>query len=119
MEGKIGGIVVALLIAGGLVWMQYSNKGNDEQDLKDVAHEVLMTINDYDQYESDYVFYFDMHHDEAFEDNYQMGGKRRSATFDEDSYWNQILDAMIATAQADKETQVVAGLQNLKVRLFE
>ena len=118
MEGKIGGIIVALLIACGLVYMQYSNKGNDEQELRDVAHEVLMTISDYDQNESDYDFYFDMHHEQAFEDNYQMGGKRRSASFDEDGYWTQILSAMIETAQADKEPEIIAGLQDLKLRFL-
>ena len=119
MEGKIGGIVIAILIASGFVWMNYANKGSDRADLKEVAYEVLTTIEDYSQNESDYDFYFEMHHEQAFEDNYQMGGKRRSSSFNEDAYWAQLLTAMIETAQADNEPDIVAGLEDLRVRFFE
>ena len=116
MESKIGGIVIALLIACGLVWFQYSSKGSEKDELRQVAYEVLATIDDYSQFESDYDFYFDMHHEEAFENNYQMGGRRRNATFDEDGYWNELLTAMIQTAQADEEPEIVAGLKDLNER---
>ena len=117
--GKMAGIIVAILIACGFVWMDYSKKGDDKQELRDVAFEVLAVLPDYEAHESEYQYYFDMYHDDAFETHYQMGGKRRAASFDEEAYWAEMLGLMINSADADGEDEVAESLRLLQTEMLD
>ena len=118
MESKLVGIVVALLIGGGLFWMKFNDKNNDEQDLRNIAYAVLETAPGFDDHESDYEYYFELFHDETFERHYRMGGRRTSASFDEDAYWTELLAEMIRSASADGKAEVATGLTELRDNLF-
>lgn len=117
--GKLGGIVVAIAIACGLVWMNYSEKGDDKQELREVAFEVFAVLPDYEANQSEYEFYFDMYHDDAFEKHYRMGGKRRAASFDEEAYWTEMFGQMITSATADGEDEVAESLRSLQAEMLD
>jgi len=115
---KLGGIIVALLIGGGILWMRTSDKSENKQELSNVAYEVLATIPNYSDHESDYDYYFEMYHDDVFEDHYSIGSKRVAPSFDEDGYWTVMFTSMITTATADGEDEVVEGLEQLRDDMF-
>jgi len=115
---KLGGIIVAILIGGGIFWMRTSDKNENKQELSDIAHEVLASVPNYSKYESDYDYYFEMYHDDIFEDHYRLGGKYSGPSFDEDGYWTEMFTSMIRSADADGEDEVVDGLTNLRDEMF-
>lgn len=119
MEGKAAGIFIAILIACGVVWYQYSSKGSESADMREVAAAVFETMPDYAEHQSDYEYYLDLYHEDAFENNYSMGSRRRSSSFDEGEYWNELLNAMITTASADKKPEVAENLTQLRLRINE
>ena len=111
---KFGGIIIALLIGGGILWMRTNDKNEDKQELSDIAHEVIAAMPDYDEHGSDYDYYFEMYHDDVFEDHYSIGSKRVGPSFDEDGYWTVMFTSMINTARADGEDDVVEGFTGLR-----
>ncbi len=117
--GKLGGIVVAIAIACGFVWMDYSKKGDNKEELREVAFEVFAVLPDYEANQSEYEYYFDMYHDDAFENHYRMGGKRRSASFDEEAYWIEMFGLMIDSAKADGEDDIAESLESLQDEMLD
>jgi len=115
---KFGGILIAILIGGGIFWMRTSDKNENKQELSAIAHEVLAMAPDFDEHESDYNFYFEMYHDDVFEDHYRLGSKRVAPSFDEDGYWTEMFTSMISSADADGEDEVVDGLESLRDSMF-
>ena len=118
MDSKIAGIIVALLIGGGILWMKSSDKSENSQDLRNLVYEVLETADNFDKYESEYQMYFDLYHDEVFDANYRMGGRRTGPSFDEEAYWTEMFTLMIRSADADGETEVADGLRSLRDQLL-
>jgi hypothetical protein len=118
MEGKLAGVVIALLIGGGVFWMRTQDKNENKTELKAIAYMVLENAENYSKNQSDYEYYFDMFHDDVFEDHYRMGSKRVAPSFDEEGYWTVMFDSMITTARADGEDGVVEGLEQLQDEMF-
>lgn len=118
MEGKGWGIVLAILFACGMVWYQYSSKGNEQAELREVAYAVFESTPNFEQHESDYEYYFELFHDETFDRHYHMGSRRTSSSFDEDAYWEELLASMISTAKADGKDDLAQSLTDLHKRLM-
>lgn len=119
MEGKVGGIVLALLIACGVVWYKYSNKSDFAGEVHSVAVEILERLPDYDAHSDEYNAYLDAHHEEAFNAHYRMGGKYSSTQFDEDAYWNDLFAAMILHARSDRQEELATRLSELHRSLMD
>jgi hypothetical protein len=118
MEGKLGGIIIAILIGGGVFWMRTNDKNENKQELREVAYSVLERSPDFSEHETDYEYYFEMYHDDVFEDHYKLGSKRVAPSFDEDGYWTEMFSSMITSAEADGEDEVVEGLELLRGTMF-
>lgn len=115
MEGKIGGILIGVAIAVGIVWFQYSNKDSREQDLRDAAYAMFEAAPDARANAEVYSRWFERHHDACFDRNYTMGSRRRSSSFDETGYWQDLFDAMIAEANREQRTDLIDELRRMRL----
>ncbi|MEM8758254.1 MAG: hypothetical protein AAGF47_10795 [Planctomycetota bacterium] len=96
--GKLGGIVVALVIAGVMVGLKYSNKSDSADEYREQVSMLLATIPDYAEAGDYYEGLCDVHHERVFEEHYTMGGRRSSSSFDADAYIHDLLKTMAADA---------------------
>ncbi len=119
MEGKIGGIVVLIIIASIITWSKFSNKDDFKQEFSITAHQVIETIDDYAQHPTDYDYYFQKHHEQAFEHNYLLGGKLSDGKFNEDDYWQEVFDSMIKSAESDRQTEIAEIFRDLQTRILQ
>ncbi|MEM1184331.1 MAG: hypothetical protein AAGI53_04930 [Planctomycetota bacterium] len=98
---RLGGIVVALVIVGGLIFWRFSEKGGNSSEVHDIAVEMLESTPNWESHQTLYVQWLDEHHETCFEQYYDMGGRRQSASFDEFAYWNDLFPQMAASADRD------------------
>ncbi len=105
---KIGGIIFALIIAGGFVAWKYSQKGTASNEYRDAMISVYETACN-DQAEIDYVTgVVTSVHESAFEDAYMMGGRRSSASMDDYAYAESLQRALAAQLTRDKQADLLA-----------
>jgi hypothetical protein len=116
MEGKVGGILIGVIIAVGVVWFRYSNKDTRDQDLRDTAYALFETVTDPARDARVLGDWFERHHETCFDANYRMGGRRTSTEFDETGYWNDLFDAMNAEAARANRTDLTEDLRRLRLR---
>lgn len=118
MEGKLGGIVVALLIVGGIFWFKFNNKDSAGQEVHHAAILLFETLPDYNDHADDYEAYLDNHHESLFDRHYRMGSRRTSSSFNEDAYWNDLFTAMVIDARSDGNEELANNLAGLHQRLM-
>jgi len=95
------GIILVLAAVG--VGLKFARQGDDS---KQVLSEMKEVFAEADFYQSDPEFMNDLlerHHLTAFNEAYDIGSRRRRATFDEDKYLDVLLTGMISECnQRDK-----------------
>ena len=106
---KVGGIVLVLAIAGGILYFKFGKKAEASDQVKKEIMAFLPRVKDYEKYKSKLTQWADEAHHKAFESAYDIGG-RRSATFDEDAYTAKFFDILENRAQ-------MAGLRDLENNL--
>ncbi len=116
--GKLGGIVIALIIAAVLVGMKYSNKDDAAADTRAQVSALLQTLPDYDEAGPWYEGLADTHHEAVFEDHYQMGGRRTSTSFDAMAYIHDLLDHMIQDAESANQEARADLMRQLKQEVY-
>ncbi|MEO1534957.1 MAG: hypothetical protein AAFS11_05285 [Planctomycetota bacterium] len=99
--GKVGGIVVALINAGVVLGMKFSNKSDASGEYREQVSVLLATLPDYEQGKDYYEALCDQHHESCFDEHYKMGGRRSGASFDSDAYIHDLLKRMAADAKAN------------------
>ncbi|MEL6796635.1 MAG: hypothetical protein AAFO89_07400 [Planctomycetota bacterium] len=112
--GKVGGIVVALIIAGVMVSMKFSNKSDASGEYREQVSVLLATLPDYEQGKDYYEALCDQHHEDCFEAYYKMGSRRTGASFDSDAYIHDLLKRMAADARANGHTAQAEQLAALE-----
>ncbi len=60
---------------------------------------------------------FNSKYDAAFEEAYQMGGRRSSAKFDDTQFVEKLFDEMYSQAQKDGKGEIAKDIAGLKVDL--
>ncbi len=104
---KIGGIIFALIIAGGLTAWQYSKKGESSVEYRDAMISVYASACN-DQVEIDYVTgVITFVHERAFEDAYRTGSRRTSSSMDDYAYAESLQQAVAAQLTKDKQPDLL------------
>ena len=111
---SIGGIILTLVIVGGIVGYKFYGKSSAGNHARDAMHSYITRAEGYDQNREYIDHIFEMAHQEAFEDSYRMGSRRRSATFNDEQYAEEVFQIMIQQARRDGSTHIADALVKLR-----
>ncbi len=105
---KAAGIVVVIILLTG--WRLHNRGSDDKQVLADMK--ALITELELSSEDTAYLNgIVDREHRLAFDGAYDMGSRRRGATFDEDKYVDAVFQAMIARCDKDKKKDLAGKLR--------
>jgi hypothetical protein len=110
MEGRLGGVVVAIVIIGAVIGFKFYNKGSAADDVLLQARETVAQCPVYTKDPAYCDMICEACHDAAFDAAYTLGGRRSSAKFDESKYWDELYRGMMARANADGRKDVADAL---------
>lgn len=118
-NGKIIGIIVAIVIACGIGYKFFA-KGERDDDSKHRVSLMLRQLPDYHTHQALYLKWLDQHHDAAFDESYRRGASRRSSgKLNEDKYMYQVFVGMVESAEAegyvDQAKKLVELFPNVKL----
>lgn len=94
MGEKAIGIIVAVCIAGGVLWWKFGKQDDVSDAMYQEALALFETLPNYAGNEDEYAESLERVHDGVFDRHYMMGGRRTSARFDEDAYWTDLFATM-------------------------
>ena len=116
--GKIGGILVALVIGIVMVSMQYSNKSELADDTRLQVTGLLQNLPDYQEAGDYYEGLATKYHETTFEDYHKMGSRRKSSSFDSMGYIHELLEVMAKDAEGNGQSVRAGYLRELKGSVF-
>ncbi|RNC80493.1 MAG: hypothetical protein ED559_01390 [Phycisphaera sp.] len=116
--GKVGGVVVALVIAGVLVGLRFSNKDELAADTRVQVTELLMNLPDYGEAGAYYESLADTHHETVFDHHHKMSGRRISSSFDSMGYIHELLEEMAKDAERSNQNARAGYLRTLKSEVY-
>ena len=104
------------LIVVVVVWSKASNRSDASEA---VRAEIMELMEQLDVRDADRKFidtWSKVVHIHAFEQAYELGGRRRSASFDRDKYVDAFFSRMLRLAEEWKRNQLVEALRELSAR---
>jgi len=104
VASTIGGFVVVVAIVLGF---KFYNKGQANAEVKSEAAKIVQSLPGYQRNQAYYDSLVEHAHPIAFEVAYSMGGRRRSAKFNDQKYLSVLIAEMIKKARSDGKTDVV------------
>lgn len=107
-------VVIFIVIAAIVVWSQWGNRDEADAAIKEQMLTLVQELPCYDGEEGYVAGLFDMQHMFAFNQAYDIGGRRRAASFDEEVYFDVLLNGMIIKARDRNKPDVVECLQPLR-----
>jgi len=109
-------IIAAIAVPIVMAVVSYNkNKASDE--VKSQTHELIQKMPSYEK-EKQYIDrIFEASYESAFEEAYDTGGRRKSATFDEKKYISTVFDNMASMAKNDSKEKLASELQVIKLLL--
>ncbi len=119
MERSIGGVIAALVIAGAVIGFKFYSKS---EVAKETLAQAQQTCADCSAYKdnADYITGLCiMYHENAFDHNYSIGGRRSSSKFDSDAYYAELLEAMAAHAAKDGRKDIAESLIALEHKIVD
>jgi hypothetical protein len=109
---KVGGVIVVIVI---LVGLKFWHRSDDSAEILADMKEVIAQLN-VDEADAKYLEQMlEREHQRAFDAAYDMGGRRRRATFDEKQYLVQVLGAMAKQCDRDRSPEIADKLRTLKM----
>lgn len=105
---KVIGIGVAIVVIVGL---KFYNRGADDKAVLDDMKQVIAQVSSSPEETTYLNRILEKEHQRAFDAAYDMGGRRRSATLDEDKYLNTVFTAMISQCERDKKKPLANKLR--------
>ncbi|MBL8760201.1 MAG: hypothetical protein JNL50_02775 [Phycisphaerae bacterium] len=119
MERSIGGVIAALVIAGAVFGYKFYNKSEVATEALARAQQTCAECSMYKD-NSDYIEGLCiMYHEDAFDHNYSIGGRRRSGRFDADAYYAELLENMAAHAERDGRKDIADSLIALEHKVVD
>lgn len=110
MEKSVGGTIAALVIAGGFIGYKFYHKSEVGHDTLNEAQRVCVDCSSYKD-NADYITGLCiMYHDNAFDHNYSIGGRRSFGRFDHDGYYAELFESMAAHASKDGRKDIAESL---------
>ncbi|GAB5496545.1 MAG: hypothetical protein Phyf2KO_16250 [Phycisphaerales bacterium] len=116
--GKVGGIVVALVIAAVMIGLKFSKKDELATDTRVQVTELLTTLPDYNEAGPYYEGLADVHHERVFDHHHKMGGRRTSSSFDSMGYIRELLEEMAKDAERNNQDVRAGYLRDLKSDVY-
>ncbi len=118
MGEKIFGWGFAILVIGGILWWKFSGKSDASVEYEQMMLQMYSEICETEA-ERDYlVALVDMYHDDAFDDAYDIGGRRRSASMDEVAYCNDLHASLADHLTGDGQDELLARCEALHLYLL-
>ncbi len=96
--GRVVGIVLALVVGVGVVMYKFSARDEYGHEIHDQIATYLQDLPDYGTHEALYIEWFENSHEEAFDNNYTLGGRRSSGRLDGDAYLDELFEKMSTAA---------------------
>ena len=109
---------IILVIIGVGVFLKMRNQGDNSAQIHSDMREIISSLELYEA-NADYLDRtLETRHMKAFRDTYEMGGRRRGATFDQDKYIEDLLTMMVKDCNRDNKRDLVAPLVALREALL-
>ena len=96
--GKLIGIAVVVLIAGGVIYLKFSNRAEASGDVREAIMSWIVELPCYQENTEKLEEMADRAHEHAFSMAYDMGSRHRSASFDDETYIAEFFGFMIKQA---------------------
>lgn len=113
-----GGKVLGFLVVAGLIgyvgYSRISNRSDVEQQAVAAALAAVKEVDDYDKHAKWIDLNAPMVARQAFNSHYNMGGRRRSATFDADGFVMDFFEQLINSARDQGKQEIVKVLIKLR-----
>lgn len=103
----IGGFILLSLLGLGI---RFCNKSVDNTDVRQEMHQVVAKFENYSKHGQYYDSLVDSCHDQAFENAYTIGGRRRANTLNEKAYLIEIMALMATKARNEGNMEVATSL---------
>lgn len=104
MKKVLGNVACVILVVGGVLGVKFFNMNQASAEAKTHAAKALESIPGYAQERDYYESLLDAHHDAAFKSAYDMGSRRRSASFDHSGYLKELHSLMLDQAQGERRS---------------
>jgi len=112
---KVVGFVVVLVVLVGIKF--FTRSGDKEEILADMK-KLVVRIEGYDQHAEYLDKLLEREHNRVFDKAYDMGGRRRGASFDETKYLGEVLTGMAADCERTKRTDLANSLRQYRDTLL-
>lgn len=125
MYGRsLAGLVVFIVVLT-VGWANiYWHRSQVNEDYRKEFHSLIEKCDGYSGNKEYFDWLVDSTHDEVFNDSYKIktgagrrGMARDESTFDEEHYFETMIDGMIAKAKNDKADQVVKSIEAMVAKL--
>ena len=111
-------MAIFLVLIGVVVFLKMRNQGDNSEQILSDMREIISSLEVYEA-NADYLDQkLETRHMKAFRDSYEMGGRRRGSTFDQDKYIQDLLTTMVKDCNRDNRRDVAAALVALREELL-
>lgn len=116
MDGKLLGKIVLVVVVGGAVfWWKMSTRSDASKQIHDDIKKVVVAMKEYPENKQNLDRWLEMSHEAAFDAAYDIGGRRQSASFDDEKYIDTFFEKMRMLATSAKKEALAKALEELKV----
>ena len=109
----IGIIIVVAIIVG----FKFYNKSKAGDDIRRQTIEIVQAMPGYDENQSYINSIFEPCFETAFEASYDMGGRRKSAEFNQDKYITTLFDNLMTRSEQDGKEELARRFKVYKMVL--
>ena len=104
-------VLIGVVVVVALLAFKFMNAGDASADVKEEMREIVKLLPCYEDNAEYLDQQFELRHQFAFDKAYDLGGRRRSASFDADKYLEELFGAMIKDARDRAKHELVKCLQ--------
>lgn len=116
MAGKssVPKIVFSVIVIAGVIWWKFSAQGKSDKEAHEELRHIVTKVSNFAGNQAYYGQLVDYAHPTAFKSAYSMGGRRRAAKLDAESYLLYAFDLMIQKAKQDKRNEIADALEKFR-----
>lgn len=118
MDGrKLAVLALTIAAIGGVLYFKFKRRGEASDVVRaEVVEFIQNNLKGYEQNRSLIDGWVQTAHDRAFAAAYDMGGRRRGATFDEDAYTAAFFESLENQAKARNKKDLALAIRELSVQ---
>lgn len=111
-------VIVFIVAVAVLGWFKMSDRGDvSDQTLGDMR-EIIESMDEYPRNEVFLDSFLKLAHVRAFGDTYDIGTKRRDASFDQEAYLTRVFDELIEECGNHKKPELADALRELRKEVY-